>query len=108
MKIATLVVLILGATLYAQALLPELQPLAKKHQDDSPDLEAQKSAAVAHAMAAYIASLDAAEKAATAAGQLAAVTALTQERDAAKSRKPCRPTHPHFVKERPKRAEILR
>lgn len=65
---------------FAQALAPELVPAATKYKADIAAFEVQRTAAVAQAQRAYSAALDAAEKTATATGNLSIVAGITKER----------------------------
>ena len=87
MKLAILAAFVLVSPVFAvaQELLPELQPIAGKYKTDSAALESQKTVAMSRAKQVYDSALDAAEKSATAAGQVPVVTAVTKERDALKS-----------------------
>jgi hypothetical protein len=87
MKLRALILLFAGALaapLHAQDLPPEVRPTATKYAADTAALDAQKAAEISRVAQAYTAALDAAEKAETAAARLAAVTAITVERDAVK------------------------
>lgn len=66
----------------AQALAPELAPLAAKYKADIAALEGQRIAALAQAQKPYVAALATAEKAATAAGNVAAVGVINADRAA--------------------------
>lgn len=68
----------------APALAPELAPLAAKYEADSKALNMQKEAAITRAAQPYSAALDAAEKSEITAGRVAAIAAITAERDALK------------------------
>lgn len=82
MNKAPILLLAFTATLTAQDLLPEITQLASKHRVESAALAEQKAAAITRARQPYIAALDAAEKAATSAGQVQLVAALNKEREA--------------------------
>lgn len=66
----------------AQALAPELAPIAAKYKSDLAALEAQRTAALAQAQAPYLAALGTAERMATTAGNVAGVSAIASERTA--------------------------
>ncbi len=87
MKASVFFALALIATVHAQELLPELQPLAAKHKANVATIESQKATALAHAREVYVAALEAAEKSATTTGQLPIVATLTKEREAVNSGK---------------------
>jgi hypothetical protein len=74
-----------SATLHAQELAPELAPGAAKFKEDIAALDKQKEAEISRISETYIAALDGAEAKATAAGNIKAVTAISQERNDAKS-----------------------
>jgi hypothetical protein len=78
---ALLLVVIAGCAC-AQILAPELAPLAAKYKVDLATLDAQRANAVAQAQTPYVAALAAAEKTATTAGKVAAVSAIAAERAA--------------------------
>lgn len=82
MKTTLLVLFTLAAALCADDLLPDLAPLAKKFDEDSAALAAQRAAAVPPLKQQYLAVIDAAEKAARAKVQVAVVAALFAEREA--------------------------
>ena len=67
---------------FAQALAPELAPMAAKYKADIATLETQRTTAVAQAQKPYNAALAAVEKIATAAGNVAGVSAIVNERAA--------------------------
>jgi hypothetical protein len=66
----------------AQALAPELAPLAAKYQADLAALEAQRTNALTQAQNPYTAALATAEKSATAAGNVTAIAVINAERAA--------------------------
>ena len=70
------------ATLVAQELAPAIAPIASKRAASLNALEAEKSAALERARQPYLAALDAAEKTATAKGELETVAAISRERTA--------------------------
>jgi hypothetical protein len=72
----------LSSSLGAQALAPELAPLAAKYKTDLATLETQRTNAVTQAQKPYLAALDTAEKNATKAGNVAGVSTIGQERAA--------------------------
>jgi hypothetical protein len=80
---ASLLLLIaLATSLCAQTLAPELAPLATKYKADLAALDAQRVNAIGQAQAAYVAAMATAEKNATKAGNVAALSAITAERGA--------------------------
>lgn len=82
MKLALAISLTLSVVTLAQELPSDLQPVAAKYKADTTALEMQRDAASTRARQIYIAALDGAEKAATAAGQIAVVAAVTKDREA--------------------------
>lgn len=86
MHLRVVVILILGASAWAQSLDPELAPIAAKHKTDLAMVETQKVTALARARQDYLAALDFADKGATSAGDLKATIAIGKERDLVKAK----------------------
>ena len=80
--IAAIFLVVAASYASAQTLAPELAPAEAKYKSDITALDAQRAAALAQARRSHAAALDAAEKTATASGNLAAVAGITKEREA--------------------------
>lgn len=76
-----LIALVLSATTYGEELLPEIAGFAQTYKTESSDVAAQKTVALDRTKPPYLAALDAADKAATASGNVAAVAAIARERE---------------------------
>lgn len=76
----TLLLTALASCACAQALAPELAPIATKYKADVAMLESQRSAAITQSQNAYTVTLGTAERSATTAGNVAAVAAIATER----------------------------
>jgi hypothetical protein len=72
----------MSGSVAAQALAPELAPLATKYKADIATLETQRAAAIAQLYKPYAAALVTAEKSATTAGNVAGVSVIATERAA--------------------------
>ncbi len=72
-----LAALALSITIHAQ----ELAPLSAKYKTDSDAVAARRDASIARIVRTYTAALDAAEKSATTAGDVNALSAISSERD---------------------------
>ena len=89
----SLIVIVAAFSLQAQDLLPDLMQPTAKYNQDTAALNGQRSAALSRTRQPYLASLDAAEKAATTAAQIPAIGAIAKEREAL-SKDPVPPAFP--------------